>query len=174
MPPFFFFFTCAPPFETLKKKEKKKVSDSARLYPGCYLPPPDVDGALKKKSVGVPPPPPPLISFFGTCANFEAGGGPKKRSMLCPPFLKFLDPPLLLKLQVHGRMVHRFFSLFGGGGGRGGRLVLGYGLYRGTGMWVPVSESGAEPGFSWGGGAQKIICAHAHYERESLTAGVLI
>ena len=47
------FCTCAPPFEK-KKKKKKKVSDSARLYPGCYLPPPpppDVDGAPKKKVI---------------------------------------------------------------------------------------------------------------------------
>ena len=95
------FCRCAPPFETKQKKtkKKKKVSDSARLYPGCYLPPPppDVDGAPKKKSVGVPPPPPPpLISFFGTCASLDAGGGPKKNSMLCPPFLKFLDPPVIV------------------------------------------------------------------------------
>ena len=72
-----------PPFWNLKKKKKKKVSDSARLYPGCYLPPWH-RWRSKKKSVGVPPPPP-LISFFGTCASFEAGGGPKKNSMLCPP-----------------------------------------------------------------------------------------
>ena len=55
-PPFFvhvppllkFFSINAPPLfvhvppllKPKKRKEKKKVSDSARLYPGCYLPPP--------------------------------------------------------------------------------------------------------------------------------------
>ena len=105
-PPFeIFFYKCppflymCPPFWNLKKKKKKKkkVSDSARLYPGCYLPPPppDVDGAPEKKVWESPP----LISFFGTCASFEAGGGPKKTSMLCPPFLKFLDPPLIHTME---------------------------------------------------------------------------
>ena len=69
------------------------MSDSARLYPGCYLPPPpppDVDGAPEKKSVGVPP----LISLFWDLREFR-GWRSEKNTMLCPPFLKFLDPPLL-------------------------------------------------------------------------------
>ena len=40
-----------------------------------------------KKNINVsdsPPPPP----------TFEAGSGPKKNSVLCPPFFKILDPPL--------------------------------------------------------------------------------
>ena len=52
VPPF--LYMCPPPLlKPKKKKKKKKVSDSARLYPGCYLPPPppppDVDGAPEKK-----------------------------------------------------------------------------------------------------------------------------
>ena len=52
-----FLYMCPPP-PLLKPKKKKKVSDSARLYPGCYVtppppppppPPPDVDGAPEKK-----------------------------------------------------------------------------------------------------------------------------
>ena len=48
----------------------------------------------KEKSVGVPPPPPPpppLISFFRTCATFEAGGGPKKTKHVSPHGLVRID-----------------------------------------------------------------------------------
>ena len=78
-----------------KKKKKKKVSDSARYTPVATYPPPPPpavdcapDQSVRKKSVGVPPPPPPppLISFFGTCASFEAGGGPIKLYVVAPPF----------------------------------------------------------------------------------------
>ena len=91
-----------PPFWNLKKKKKKK---RCLIPPGytpvaTYPPPPPPPrrrwrSGKKKCRSPPPPPPPPLISFFGTCASFEAGGGPKKNSMLCPPFLKFLDPPLV-------------------------------------------------------------------------------
>ena len=61
-----------PPFWNLKKK---KVSDSARLYPGCYLPP--------------PPPPPPDVDG---APSFEAGGGPKKKVCYAPPFSNWIRP----------------------------------------------------------------------------------
>ena len=40
----------------------------------------------KCRSPAPPPPPPFFISFFRTCATFEAGGGPVKKS--APPFQK--------------------------------------------------------------------------------------
>ena len=67
----------------------------------CRIPPPpahqlvrDLREFRRSKKVSDSPP---LISFFGTCSTFEAGGGPrKKHSVLCPPFFEILDPPLLL------------------------------------------------------------------------------
>ena len=95
-PPLFEHFSINAPL--LKPKKKKKVSDSAPAIPAvCYITPPPPRRRWcsgKKKSVGGPPHPP-LISFFGTCASFETGRRVReKNSMLCPPFLKFLDPPL--------------------------------------------------------------------------------
>ena len=49
--------------------------------------------ALWKKSVGVPPPPPPpLISFFGTCATFDASDF--QGVNFSPPTSKKLPTPL--------------------------------------------------------------------------------
>ena len=93
------FCTCAPPFETLKKKKKKKkVSDSARLYPGCYLPPPppDVDGApKKKKSVWFRPAIPRLLLTPPPPWSRWRSEKKKCRS------LKFLDPPLHTHTHTH-------------------------------------------------------------------------
>ena len=45
------------------------------------------------RDVGVPPPPPPpLISFFGTCATFGAGGG--RENVSVPPTIRFGFAPL--------------------------------------------------------------------------------
>ena len=98
------FCTCAPLLKP-KKKKKKKVSDSTRLYPGCYLPPPpppppDVDGAPEKK-VSESPPPPPAYQLF-----WDLRG--KKNSMLCPPFLKFLDPPLNTTMNLKVKYIKIF------------------------------------------------------------------
>ena len=78
------FFVHVPP---LLKPKKKKVSDSARLYPGCYLPPPPPPRRRwRSKKKCRSPPPPPLISFFGTCASFEAGGAAvRKKQYVVPP-----------------------------------------------------------------------------------------
>ena len=52
-------------------------------------PPPFWNQKKEKKKKGVWFRPvatyPPLISFFGTCASFEAGGGPKKTVCCAPP-----------------------------------------------------------------------------------------
>ena len=53
-----------PDVDGAPEKKKKKLSDSARLYPGCYLPP-WRRWRSGKKSVGVPPPPPRLSAFLG-------------------------------------------------------------------------------------------------------------
>ena len=62
-------------------------------------PPPDVDGAPEKKSVGVPP----LISFFRTCASFEAGGAAvRKKQYVVPPLSQIPgSAPDLGDIHVH-------------------------------------------------------------------------
>ena len=67
-------------------KQARPVSLSAQrsVMSMMIIPLPHYD----KKKIGTqspPPPPGPLISFFRTCATFEAGGGCGSCEALCPP-----------------------------------------------------------------------------------------
>ena len=79
-PPPLFVHVPPPPFWNLKKKKEKKVSDSARLYPGCYLPPPWRRWRSGKK---VSESPPPAYQLFWDLRGWRRS---EKNSMLCPPF----------------------------------------------------------------------------------------
>ena len=93
------FCTCAPPFETLKKKKKKKGVWFRPAIPRLLLypppPPPDVDGAPKKKVSESPPPP--AYQLFWDLREFRGWRRSEKKTVcsLPPPFLKFLDPPVV-------------------------------------------------------------------------------
>ena len=100
MPPL--FVHVPPPFETLKKKKKRCLIPPGYTLVATYPPPPppDVDGAPKKK---VSESPPPAYQLFWDLREFRGWRRSEKNSMLCPPFLKFLDPPVhgdVLKLHV--------------------------------------------------------------------------
>ena len=58
----------------------------------------------EKKSDGVPP-----ISFFGTCATFEAGGGPLKKQ-LCPPMVWFGLTPMTITLYNTGNFKAHYIT----------------------------------------------------------------
>ena len=51
-----------------------------------------------EKKCRSPPPPPLLISLFGTCATFDAGGAPKKKCRSPPP----PPPHNPLRIGAHG------------------------------------------------------------------------
>ena len=91
------FCTCAPPFEKKKKKRCLILPGYTPVATYPPPPPPDVDGAPKKK---VSESPPRLSAFLGLARVSRLAAVRKKNSMLCPPFLKFLDPPLCLTLTV--------------------------------------------------------------------------
>ena len=64
---------------------------------------------LQKKKCRSPPPP--LISFFGTCATFWAGGSPKKKCV--PPIIRFGLAPMLLLLIIRYDLnwIHLAFTI---------------------------------------------------------------
>ena len=91
-PPFETFFYKCPPFlymcPPFWNLQKKKVADSARLYPGCYLPPPPPRRRWRseKKSVGVPPPPPPpAYQLFWDLREFRGWRRSEKKQYVMPP-----------------------------------------------------------------------------------------
>ena len=95
--------------------------------------------AVRKKSVGVPPHPP-LISFFvGTCATFEAGGGPKK-SVGVPPLFLIPGSAPAVRAPVFGR--HQFFGPSEHYGKAHGSLLSGWINYNYTACcWFPTSSN---------------------------------
>ena len=108
-PPFETFFYICPPFWNLTKKKMCRNTEM------CWIPPPPPPRlglarlstlvALRKKKCRSPPP---LISFFGTCATFDFWGwrrSEKKQSVLCPPFCKILDPPLVVIITLWSNTV---------------------------------------------------------------------
>ena len=82
------------PVPPLLKPKKTPINVSVHINVSDSPPPPliswfgtcatfDAGGAPEKKC-RIPPPPLPLISFFGTCATFEAGGAAvRKKKTVC-------------------------------------------------------------------------------------------